>query len=301
MLDIALIGTGGMMPLPNRFLTAMIARVNGKMILVDCGEGTQVTLKLLGWGFKTIDVICITHYHADHIAGLPGLLLTIGNSGRTEPIHIYGAKGLRAIVNGLRVIAPELRFQVVTHEWNEESEEVKSGDITIQAMAVEHRIPCYAYSFSLQRSGKFDLERACALDIPRYLWGKLQKKETVFHQGREYSSDMVLGEERKGIKVTYCTDSRPIQGLIPFAKGSDLFICEGLYGEAEKLEQAKKHKHMIFCEAAELAKQADVAELWLTHYSPAMTKPCEFLSEAQAIFPNTKIGCDRMSKTILFE
>ena len=301
MLDVALIGTGGMMPLPNRFLTAMVARTNGKMILVDCGEGTQVTLKLLGWGFKTIDIICITHYHADHIAGLPGLLLTIGNSGRTEPIHIYGSKGLQTVINGLLVIAPELPFPIITHEFSEEVEEITLEGITIQAMQVEHRIPCYAYSFYLKRNGKFDLERAKALEIPKYLWSKLQKKEFVTYKGRTYSPDMVLGQERKGIKISYCTDSRPVQRLIPFIENADLFICEGLYGDEEKLEKATKHKHMIFREAAELAKQANVSELWLTHYSPAMTNPQEFLSDAQNIFANTKAGYDRISKTILFE
>ena len=111
MIDVALLGTGGMMPMPERFLSSMLLRINGRLILVDCGEGTQVTLKMLGWGFKAIDTICFTHYHADHISGLPGMLLTIGNSGRTEPVKLIGPPGLKKVV-GRRLAARVLKTWV---------------------------------------------------------------------------------------------------------------------------------------------------------------------------------------------
>lgn len=112
MLDICLLGTGGMMPLPKRYLTSMMARYNGSSILIDCGEGTQIAMKEVGWSPKPIDVMLFTHYHADHISGLPGLLLGMGNAERSEPITMVGPRGLERVVNSLRVIAPELPFEI---------------------------------------------------------------------------------------------------------------------------------------------------------------------------------------------
>ena len=124
MLDVCLLGTGGMMPLPYRYLTSMMARYNGKSILIDCGEGTQIAMKEKGWSPKPIDIMCFTHYHADHISGLPGLLLTMGNAERTEPLLMIGPKGLERVVNSLRTIAPELPFSIVFHELAEEEETI---------------------------------------------------------------------------------------------------------------------------------------------------------------------------------
>ena len=112
MLDVCLLGTAGMMPLPHRWLTASLMRYNGSSLLIDCGEGTQIAIKEKGWTFKPIDVICFTHYHADHISGLPGLLLSMGNAERTEPLTMIGPKGLERVVGALRMIAPELPFEI---------------------------------------------------------------------------------------------------------------------------------------------------------------------------------------------
>lgn len=302
MLDVSLLGTGGMMPLPDRFLTSMLLRFNGKLLLVDCGEGTQVTAKMLGWGMKNIDIILITHYHADHIAGLPGMLLSIGNSGRTEKIKIIGPKGLFDIYNGLSVICPELPFEVELIEMPEaEIVNIIEGDFYISAVKLEHRILCYGYSIEIKRKGKFDVEKANKNNVPMEIWGKLQKEEAVCFNGLTYTSDMVLGKERKGIKVTYTTDSRPINKLIDFAKKSDLYICEGMYGENENKEKAYEKKHMIFSEAAEIAKKAEVKELWLTHFSPALSDPFEHIENARCIFKNTSVGETRKTKRISYE
>ena len=146
MLDVCLLGTGGMMPMPNRFLTAMLARLNGRLLLVDCGEGTQVTMKLLGWGFKAIDVICFTHFHADHISGLPGILLTIGNAGRTEPLTLIGPPGLSYVVEGLKRIAPELPFSLQYVELKEETPNpIEINGFRISYALADHLIRCYAY------------------------------------------------------------------------------------------------------------------------------------------------------------
>lgn len=300
MLDIALLGTGGMMPLPDRFLTSMLLRLNGHMLLLDCGEGTQITLKQVGWGFKNIDVICITHYHADHISGLPGLLLTIGNSDRTEPVTIIGPKGLRKVYEGLRMICPELPFKVELMEI-EGGENIKIGEFDISTLRLNHKVLCLGYSFNVKRIGKFNVEKAIALGLPKQLWSVVQKNGQVEYEGKIYTSDMVLGDERKGIKVSYATDTRPVDALPNFIRNSDLFICEGMYGENDKINKAKEYKHMTFAEAADIAKKGCVRQMWLTHFSPSMPYPSMYIDNARSIFKNTYIGKDRKTVTLLFE
>lgn len=302
MLDVALLGTGGMMPLPNRFLTSLLCRVNGSMLLIDCGEGTQVTLKKLGWGFKNIDAIAITHFHADHISGLPGLLLTMGNANREDPLKMYGPPGLEHVVNSLRVIVSELPFNIHFTEWSKDNMDAfLAPDVELKCLPLNHWSPCFGYSLNLHRRGRFDAERAKRYNIPMAVWSPLQKQDEILYEGRLYTSDMVLGPSRRGLMVGYCTDTRPVSNLPPFMYEADLFICEGLYGEADKQEKAAAHKHMSFQEAATIAKAAKVKELWLTHFSPAMPDPGNYLHEAQKIFPSTVIGRDRMTKTLLFE
>lgn len=301
MLDVCLLGTGGMMPLPYRWLTSMMARYKGKSILIDCGEGTQVAMKEKGWSPKPIDVICFTHFHADHISGLPGLLLTMGNAERKEPVLMVGPKGLEKIVNALRMIAPELPFEIKFHEITEPEETIDFGDFTLTAFRVRHNVTCYGYTMEIKRSGRFDAARAKESNIPLPYWSRLQKGEVIEADGITYTPDMVLGPDRKGLKVTYCTDTRPTAGIVEHAKESDLFICEGMYGEHDKLEKAKEYKHMTFYEAAEMAKQAGVREMWLTHYSPSTMWPEEFMKQVRSIFAHSIAAKDGQSVELKFE
>ncbi len=301
MIDICLLGTGGMLPLPYRALTSLMIRYNGSHILVDCGEGTQNQIRLQGWSFKPIDVICITHFHADHISGLPGLLLTMGNAERTEPLIMIGPRGLERVVNSLRIIAPELPFDIHFIELEHDREEYSLCGLKIQAFKVNHKVTCYGYNFVLDRAGRFDVEKAKKLELPIQYWSVLQKGGTVCYNGNTYTGDMVMGEARKGLKVTYCTDTRPVPVIAEYADKSDLFICEGMYGENDKLDKAKEHKHMTMCEAAGLAREADVREMWLTHYSPATVRPYEFADKVQKIFSRTVFAKDRMECTLKFE
>jgi ribonuclease Z len=301
MLDICLLGCGGSMPVPDRSLTSMLASHRGKKILIDCGEGTQVSLKILGWGMKSIEGILFTHFHADHIAGLPGLLLTIANSGRLEPLTIIGPEGLWDVVNGLRIIAPVLPYKIDLIELKGQGKAShKIGNFNVNIMPVDHTIPCLAYSIGISRNRKFDKNKALENNIPVIYWSKLQKGETIEHEGDWFTPDMVLGKERIGIKVSYCTDSRPIEELKEFIKGSDLFICEGMYGDEESLPKALENKHMLFSEAATLAKEGKVKELWLTHFSPSLSVPESYLKNAKDIFDNTVIGNDRLVKNLTF-
>lgn len=269
--------------------------------MIDCGEGTQISLKILGWGMKNLDVICFTHFHADHISGLPGILLTVGNSGRTEPIYIIGPIGIKNIVKNLCSIAPELPFNLLIIEQDYFFEHnFHLNNYFINALPVEHSLDCLAYNIFLPRSGKFDAQKADKLKLPKKFWSVLQNGKNIEYMGEIFTPQMVLGKDRPGIKISYCTDSRPVATLIDFVWGSDLFICEGIYGEDEKISKAITNKHMIFSEAATIAKNADVKELWLTHFSPSMPEPEKYLSFAEDIFKNTIVGYDRMHKTISF-
>ena len=281
MLDVCLLGTGGMMPLPYRWLTALMVRYNGSSLLIDCGEGTQIAVKEKGWSFKPIDVICFTHYHGDHISGLPGLLLTMGNADRTDPLTLVGPKGLERVVNSLRVIAPELPFKLKFIEITEPEQTLEMNGYRLKA-------------------GKFDVDRAQSAGIPKKYWGILQRGETIEEDGNILTPDMVLGPARKGLKVTYCTDTRPTDSIRVNARKSDLFICEGMYGEKDKLKKAKEYKHMTFYEAARLAKEAEVKEMWLTHYSPSLNHPEEFMDEVREIFPNSIAAKDKRTLELTF-
>ena len=288
------------MPLPYRWLTALMIRYNGSSVLIDCGEGTQIAIKEKGWSFKPIDVICFTHYHGDHVSGLPGLLLTMGNADRTEPLTLIGPKGLERVVNALRVIAPELPFPIRYMEITEPEQTFEMNGCRLKAFRVNHNVLCYGYTLEVDRAGKFDVERANAAGIPQKFWGTLQKGEAVEIDGTLCTPDMVLGPARKGLKITYCTDTRPTESIKKNAAGSNLFVCEGMYGEKDKLKKAKEYKHMTFYEAAQLAKEADVNEMWLTHYSPSLTKPEEFMDEVRAIFPRSVAAKDRRSVELVF-
>lgn len=301
MLDVCLLGTGGMMPLPRRALTALMARYNGSSLLIDCGEGTQVSIREQGWSFHPIDVICITHFHGDHISGLPGLLLSMGNAERTNPLTIVGPKGLKKVVQSLLVIAQGLPFKINYIEIEKEKEEFTFNGYHILAFKVNHNVVCYGYSIVVDRIGKFQVDKAMGLGIDRRYWNRLQKGEKVELEGKVYTPDMVLGEARKGLKVTYCTDTRPTEGIIKNAAGADLFICEGMYGEPEKKEKAKENKHMTFYEAAELAKKADVAKMWLTHYSPSLVRAEDYMRDVKKIFPRAEAGKDGKSVDLMFE
>ena len=301
MLDVCLLGTAGMMPLPYRFLTSLMTRYNGSSLMVDCGEATQIAVKKAGWSFHPIDVICFTHYHADHISGLPGLLLTMGNAERTEPLTLIGPKGLKRVVSALRVIAPELPFEVCCTEITEPEQVFRLHGYKITAFMVKHNVICYGYTIEIERQGRFDAQKALGYGIPKNYWSILQKGSSIEYEGTVYEPSLVMGPPRKGIKLAYCTDTRPAELLVKNARGSDLLICEGMYAEEEKLAKARQYKHMTFYEAAQVARQSQAKELWLTHFSPSLVRAEDYMPKVREIFPNASLGKDGRMIEMNFE
>lgn len=312
MIDLTLLGCGGGMPMPNRHLSSLFININGRKILIDVGEGTQVAIRKNNLGFKAIDIILITHAHGDHIVGLPGLLSTIGNSGREEKLIIVGPEGITNVINGLSVLFPYLPYKLeVIENPRELSFAIKKNfieisendraDLIINTEELNHSAPCIGYSLYLKRKRKFNLEKAVEKNVPKVLWSKLQREEIVEHNGVVYDSSMVLGDERRGIKLSYITDTRPTARIIDLIEYSDLFICEGTYGSDDDIDKAIKNKHMTFREAGILAKDSNSKELLLTHFSPAMNEPIDFIDNAKSVFNNTIIGEDGMKKALKFE
>lgn len=305
MVEITLLGCGGSMPVPNRFLSSLLINYRGRKILIDCGEGTQVSMKIANCGFKTIDYICITHLHGDHIIGLPGILSTIGNCGRTEMLTIIGPKGIKEVIDAFRLIVGELPYDVNIIENPKEDILVSNNyinkDIIISTLEVDHSTSCIAYSFYIKRKAKFDIEKAMKNNVPKVLWSKLQNGREIKLDGNIYTKDMVLGQPRKGIKLSFVTDTRPIKEIVDFVDNSDLLVCEGMYGDDCDLERAIKNKHMTFRESATIAKQSNVEAMVLTHFSPIIKDPNMYIENAMEVFENTIIGTDRLKLDLLFK
>ena len=214
MLEFCMLGTGGTLPIPDRALSSVYLRVNGRGLLIDCGEGTQVSIRRLGWGFRCMDGLLLTHYHGDHCTGLAGLLLSLEKAGRDETFHIWGPKGLKRVVEGLCVIVPPLSYPVMLHEIPANGGELEAIGLKIRAFPVDHGgIPCFGFRIHLPRSAEFDPEKARALGIPMQEWKRLQEGETVRAGGETYTLQDVAGKERKGITLVFSTDTRPCETL----------------------------------------------------------------------------------------
>lgn len=301
MIELCTLGTGGTLPLPDRALSSLYVRVNGQALLVDCGEGTQVGIRRLGWGFRCLDGVLLTHFHGDHCTGLVGLLLSLDKAGRDETFHIYGPVGLKRIVEGLCIVAPQLRFPVRLHEIPVQGRDFELIGLDIHAFPVDHGgIPCFGFRFHLKRSPAFDPEKAKMLGVPVKDWKTLQEGASVRVGLHKIRPEEVTGGERKGITFVFCTDTRPCETLSKYTRETDLCILEGMYGEAEKLPQALKNHHMLFSEAAEIAAEAKTGALLLTHFSTCVEDPTVYLPEARAVFAETYAAQDGLTVTLRY-
>ncbi len=300
MIDLLLLGTGGMMPMPNRWLSSLLMRIEGDLTLFDCGEGTQIPWQLYGWGFRRLGTICLTHLHADHVAGIPGLLHAVANSGREEPVTVFGPPGTVHVVQSLREIAPFLGFELRIREIDDGVRFALGASATATVLRGDHALPVLCYRVDIPRSRRFLVEKARDDGVPQAYWTQLQRGEDVRRGDSIIESASYLGPERSGVSVGFVTDTRPVPNLPGFLKSVDLLVCEGTYGDSADREKAIERKHMTFAEAATLARDADAGALWLTHFSPAVTDPHEWLRNATDIFPRTTIGYSGLEGTIAF-
>ena len=298
MIDICLLGTCGMMPMPGRWLSCALVRCGSSLTLLDCGEGTQVPWKALGWGFRQLGAICLTHMHADHVLGLPGVLFMVAHAGRTEPLDIYGPQGTTYIIEGLRRVVPELPFPVRIHELKSGEQFELPGELHASCAAAAHGIPCLAYRIELERKPAFLPERAQALGLPVQFWSRLQHGKSIEYNGQTVTPQSVLGPPRRGISFAFITDTRPTRALGEFARDVDLLICESMYDDPEDLPLARANAHMLAEESAGIAADAGAHALILTHFSPKISDPSMVEKAARRFFANTRAARDGMVVTL---
>jgi ribonuclease Z len=299
-----ILGTGGSMPLPHRALTSMLLRREGQLFLFDCGEGTQVNIRRLNLRWKQINAIFISHTHADHITGLPGILMLSSQVERSEPLYIIGPARIREYVESSRkILEMFINYEIIIQEIEDPNTPqivFSHNDYLVRSFPLRHTRACVGYSFiENHRPGIFHPERAIAAGVPRGpLWSKLQSGQPVTAlDGRNIAASAVMGPARRGRKISYVTDTLPHGSISKEVAGSDFFLCEGMFEEA-LADTAHAKKHMTAREAAHLAAAADgVRELGLFHFSPRYTdKELKLLlDEAQAVFPKTQLLRDRQN------
>jgi ribonuclease Z len=297
MIDVCLLGNGGMMPLPDRPLSATLIRSGIETILFDCGENTQVNWRVSGFAYRTTGTILLSHLHADHIAGLPGVLFQIAHSGRTEPVTVYGPEHTFEIVSHLIAIVGRLPYELrAIHLAGGESIPIPAG-FTLSTLALQHRMPCLGYRLDLPRAPRFDSERAKALGVPVTDWSRLQSGETV----NGVTSDQVLGAPRRGLRVALITDTSLTDILPAFVSDSDLLICEAMYAADADADRARERGHLTARQSARLAAQANVRNLWLTHFSPSVDDLTAITTVAQQEFPTAITGTPGLAMTLSFD
>lgn len=307
MVDVTLIGTGALQPLPGRALASAAITCGGRVLLLDCGEGTQAAARRAGVSLVKIDVIALTHYHGDHTLGLPGLWQSMAMAGRTEPVYLLGPAGLDEAMKPFGMLCPRLPFELRLAVPAQEG--IALGSLipgwpetaVLTPFPTRHRVPSQGYRFDLRRTGRFLPERARALGVPVEQWRALQRGEPVTVGGLTVVPEQVMSAPRRGISVVYTGDTSPCESAALAAEDADILIGEATYGEAAQEAQALEHGHMTFVQAAQLAQRAGAHELWLTHYSPMVEEPEAYLAGAQAVFSQTVCGQDGMRRTLRFK
>lgn len=299
-LEAFVLGCGGMMPLPYRHLTSVLVRREGDLFLFDGGEGTQVSLKRLNLKWKKIDAIFVSHTHADHVTGLPGILMLSSQVDRTEPLYIYGPpKIAEYIETSRRVLDMYINYPIIVKEITEPGIVHSGEDFYIRAFPLKHTKTCVGYTLEeLERPGEFNPQKAIELGVPcGPLFSKLQHGESVENNdGVLIHPEQVMGAKRPGRKISYVTDTMYLPSIAKEVQGSNLLFCEGMFEQAF-LDQATEKKHMTSTQAATIAKDANVDKMALIHYSPRYTNKelKVLLDEAKQVFPNTILSEDRMT------
>jgi len=307
MIDITLLGTASLMPIPERALTSVFLTCGGISVLFDCGEGTQTAARKEGVSLMKTDIIALSHYHGDHIFGLPGLFQTMFSMGRTEPLYITGPAGLHNALEPILKLtgftAFEIRPLVLPREGLYLSKLLggRQTDAKLTPFDTEHRVPSRGYCFTLDRAGKFLPEKAKELYVPLIQWKQLQRGQSVSFDGKTVKPEQVMGEARKGLKFVFSGDTSYCASLVSAAHDADLLVCDATYALDEQAKLALDHGHMTFSEAALTAKQANAKRLWLSHYSQMIEDPKQYLDNAKSVFPHAECGEDGMKIQLRFE
>jgi ribonuclease Z len=299
-LEVYVLGTGGMMPLPHRFLTSTLVRSEGELFLFDCGEGTQVALKKAGVRWKSINVILISHTHADHITGLPGMIMLSSQVDRQQPLYLIGPPRLKEFFESMkRSLEMYVNYEVIVNEIRNPAEPqvvFENERLFIKSFPLNHTRVCVGYTLEEKmRPGVFYPNKAKELGVPLGpLWNKLQHGQSVVNEnGQLVQPEQVLGPPRRGRKFAYVTDTAPNDGIVEAIQGADLLLCEGMFLKEHETDALEK-KHLMGIQAAQIAKEAQVAQMGLIHYSPRNTERDLkiLLKECQDIFEPTFLARD---------
>lgn len=305
-LEAFILGCGGMMPLPYRHLTSVLLRREGDLFLFDCGEGTQVALRRLNLRWKRINAIFISHTHADHITGLPGLLMLSSQVDRDEPMYIFGPpKVAEYVESSCRVLDMYINYEIIVKEINEPGIIFSTDEFQVRAFKLDHTKPCLGYTFEeFERPGEFKPEAAKELKVPcGPLWSKLQSGVSVnAEDGSLVTPEQVMGKKRKGRKFAFVTDTKYLPSIANEVRGADFFVCEGMFEKGMEKDAAEK-KHMTCTQAAKIAKDAEVKKMALIHYSPRYTDNDlkNLVEQAREVFPETILSKDKMTIKLEYE
>jgi ribonuclease Z len=289
-LDVVFVGTAGSAPTPARGLPALLVRRGGDRLLFDCGEGTQRQL-LRSVGLIDLEEVFVTHFHADHVLGLPGMLKTFSLRGRDRPLTVYGPRGLRELFAVLRPVVGRLPFELSLVEL-EPNQELRRDGYRIAAFETEHGVTAYGYAIvEDERLGRFDERQAIELGVrPGPDFGRLHRGEAVSGRAGLVHPEQVVGPSRPGRKVVVAGDTAPAPMTALAAHGADLLVHEATFGD-EEVERARETAHSTARQAAELAREAGVKLLALTHVSQRYAGP-DLRDEARSVFANTIVPRD---------
>ncbi len=306
MMELFMLGTGGTYPLVTRALASAYIRVAGVGILIDCGEATQIEMQKYGLGFSSTDYILITHMHADHVSGLLGMMLAFKQAQRTKPVTIVGPVGIKKYVETFLMITSKFGYSVEFIELhkNDKNLNIRAGlknEVLIKSVPANHSKPCFAYSIDLERKPKFIREKVEQQGIPVQFWKTLSQGQDIVYQNKVYKGADFISKPRKGLKISYVTDTRPMPHFRDFIKDSDIAVIEGMYRDIDRKDKAISEKHMLWDESVALARDNGIGEVILTHYSPSLQIEPTDANLLKSKLSNAILGRDGLYRHLKYE
>ncbi len=294
-MELIFLGTSSAIPSKHRNHASIALKAFGEILLFDCGEGTQRQMSCMKLSPMKIKNIFISHLHGDHILGLPGIIQSLGFRGRTEPLNIYGPPGLENIRESIMNFGYfALDFEIIMHEIKDGTV-IDNEEYTVECVKTQHNVFNLSYSLIEKKKPKFLKDKAIELGLkPGPDFGKLHDGIEVKIEDKIIKPEQVLGECRKGLKITYSGDTRPCEDLVDLAADSDILIHESTFGDKDQAK-AVENWHSTAKEAAQIAKKARAKKLILTHISTRYRKSDDLKKAAQKVFENTVVARDFMT------